>query len=495
MKIKHSIRTKMTVIFSIVLLTTFAVCWLANNFFLEKYYLSNKANALEEVFEEMDQASEKEILETEAFVQELSKLCETNNISLLIMGSDGRIKLYTTRDYQILQARLYRHLFGRFPEWENGMVLEENEDYTIRRNMDMNVNGEYLEMIGSLQQGEQFIVRGALEPIRQSVALANRFLAQVGIAVLLVGALAIQLLSRQIAKPILELARISEHMSQLDFDVKFSGNTKDEVELLGNHMNQLSETLEKTISELKTANNELQRDIEQREKNDEMRKEFLSNVSHELKTPIALIQGYAEGLQACINDDPESREFYCEVIMDEAAKMNKMVKNLLALNELEFGQEVVVMERFDLTAMIRTMLQSVRILFEQKQARLVFDVQEPIYVWSNEFKLEEVMNNYISNALNHVDGEKIIKVTIERKNGKVRAGVFNTGAPIPEEDVAHIWDKFYKVDKARTREYGGSGVGLSIVKAIMESMHQKYGVVNYTNGVEFWIEIDDKSNV
>ena len=205
------------------------------------------------------------------------------------------------------------------------------------------------------------------------------------------------------------------------------------------------------------------------------------------------VQGYAEGLKECINDDPESREFYCDVIMDEAGKMNKLVKNLLTLNELEFGNEVVTMERFDLASMIHNMLRSMQVLFEQKDVKLVYDVQEPVYAWANEFKMEQVLNNYISNALNHVDGEKIIKITIQRQDGHVRAGVFNTGKPIPEEDVGRIWDKFYKVDKARTREYGGSGVGLSIVKAIMESMHQQYGVINYDNGVEFWFELDDKN--
>jgi signal transduction histidine kinase len=224
-----------------------------------------------------------------------------------------------------------------------------------------------------------------------------------------------------------------------------------------------------------------------------MRTEFLSNVSHELKTPIALIQGYAEGLQECVNDDAESRSFYCDVIIDEAGKMNHMVKNLLALNELEFGSQSVTMERFDLTGMLHNMLQSRKILFEQKEVRLVFDVWEPVYVWADESKLEEVLNNYISNALNHVDAEKTIKITLQKQDEKVRVGVFNTGKPIPEEDLERIWDKFYKVDKARTREYGGSGVGLSIVKAIMDSMHQPYGVINYENGVEFWLELDDKN--
>lgn len=103
------------------------------------------------------------------------------------------------------------------------------------------------------------------------------------------------------------------------------------------------------------------------------------------------------------------------------------------------------------------------------------------------------MNNYISNALNHVEGEKIIKITLLSQSDRVRVGVFNTGKPIPEEDLLKIWDKFYKVDKARTREYGGSGVGLSIVKAILESMHRNYGAVNYENGVEFWFDLDSRT--
>ncbi len=294
-------------------------------------------------------------------------------------------------------------------------------------------------------------------------------------------------------EPLLELARLSERMSNLDFDVKFTGEKEDEIAFLGKHMNRLSETLEKTISELKTVNNELQRDIEQKTRNDEMRKEFLSNISHELKTPIALIQGYAEGLQECIHDDPESREFYCEVIVDEAGKMNQMVKNLLTLNELEFGNEVVAMERFDIAFMIDNMLKAAKILFEQKQVRLIYEQQEPVYVWANEYKLQEVMNNYISNALNHVDGERVIKVTVCKQEKRVRVGVFNTGRQIPEEDLDRIWEKFYKIDKARTREYGGSGVGLSIVRAILESMHRDYGVINYKNGVEFWFDLDDQA--
>ena len=233
-------------------------------------------------------------------------------------------------------------------------------------------------------------------------------------------------------------------------------------------------------------------DIADKVKIDEMRKEFLDNVSHELKTPIALVQGYAEGLKEGINDDPESMEFYCDVIMDEASKMNKLVKNLLTLNHLESGRDEIVMERFDLTALIQGVLSTMDIMIQQKEAKIIFEEEKPVYVWADEFKTEEVVTNYVSNALNHLEGEHEIEIKILKEESTVKVTVFNTGTPIPEEDIPKLWNKFFKVDKARTREYGGSGIGLSIVKAIMEGMNQKYGVVNFDNGVEFWFTLDRK---
>lgn len=134
------------------------------------------------------------------------------------------------------------------------------------------------------------------------------------------------------------------------------------------------------------------------------------------------------------------------------------------------------------------------IMIQQKEAKVIFEASDPVYVWADEFKIEEVVTNYTSNALNHLNGEKEIEIRVLPEDDCVRVTVFNTGTPIPEEDIPKLWNKFYKVDKARTREYGGSGIGLSIVKAIMESLHQQYGVQNYDNGVEFWFTLDRKND-
>ena len=189
-------------------------------------------------------------------------------------------------------------------------------------------------------------------------------------------------------------------------------------------------------------------------------------------------------------EDEESRSYYCEVIMDEADKMNQMVKKLLTLNQLESGNETITMERFDVTELIRGVLHSVDILIGQSGITVTECPAEPIYVWADEFMTEEVVTNYLSNAIHYAGGKKEISIRCREQEKNVRIRVFNTGDPIPEEDIDKIWSKFYKVDKARTREYGGSGIGLSIVKAIMDSFHQQCGVINHEDGVEFWFELE-----
>ena len=489
---KHSIKRQMAGIFIGVMAGAFLLCGLVNALFLGKYYLNNKKEVVISAYEVLNQGFRDGQEDEKDFISDLDLLCSTDNISMFVMDSSGTPRLYTNRDYQILRQKLYNYIFGM--ESRDITVLNREQNYVLRESRDYLTQADYLEIVGTLDTGEPFIMQTALESIRESAAISNRFFLYIALAAVSVSSVLIWWLSRRISEPILELTDISRRMTELDFNAKFTSDVQNEVGVLGHHINQLSETLEKTISELKTANNELKRDIEQKTRIDEMRKEFLSNVSNELQTPIALIQGYAEGLKECINDDPESRDFYCEVIMDEAGKMNTMVKNLLSLNQLECGSDVVSMERFDITALVRNVLNSSKILMEQKGIRLIFQETEEIDVWADEFKVEEVVTNYISNAINHCEFDRVIEVKIQKGPDTVRVSVFNTGRPIPEEDLDRIWQKFYKVDKARTREYGGSGIGLSIVKAVMESLHRECGVKNYDNGVEFWFELDGKAD-
>ena len=469
---------------------TIALCWLLNNTFLERYYMLNKQKELSDGYKTINEAADNGELESEKFDIPFEKMCANGNIIIIVIGQDRTVIRSSTNNAQLFQMQVNDMMYG--VEQRKSETLESNDDYVIERQTDNRMESEYLALWGKLNDGSVIYMKTALESIRESAQITNTFFKYIGLIAAAISIAVIIVVSKSISKPILELSALSRKMSDLDFEAKYypDRHTTWEIDALGNSMNELSTTLEQTISELKSANNELQQDIEKKEQIDEMRKEFLSNVSHELKTPLALIQGYAEGLQECINDDPESRNFYCDVIMDETDKMNKMVKKLLTLNQLEFGNETVEMDRFDITELIQGVMNASSILAAQQEISINFYQDGPAYVWGDEFKVEEVITNYLSNAINHAEGEKRIDIRYIQMEKKVRVSVFNTGKPIPEDDIDKIWIKFYKVDKARTREYGGSGIGLSIVKAIMDSFHQQCGVINHEDGVEFWMELE-----
>ena len=485
---KYSIKRQMMTVFVGLILFMIVVFMIVNGSFLEKYYISNKKSEFIKVYTMVQEGVENGTISSETPEKDLGRLTEKNNISIAVIDSEYNVVYTNVREKQMMVVQLFGYLYDK----SHQEVLEKTDSYDICKSVDPQNNTEYLTMWGNFDNGDIFIMRSPLESIRSAVTIFNRFIGVVGGCVILVSVLLAWYFSKRITEPIKELATLSQKMADLDFDAKYTSGGSNEIGVLGENFNRMSERLEKTISNLKEANYKLQKDIEQKEKRENMRSEFLGNVSHELKTPIALIQGYAEGLKEGVNDDPESREFYCEVIMDEAGKMNRMVKNLLALNQLEFGEDDVQFERFDITSLISGVLQSLDILIEQKEAQVIFRHKNPVYVWADEFKVEQVVRNYVNNALNHVDGEKVIEIKITQENDVAKITVFNTGTPIPEEDLPHIWEKFYKVDKARTREYGGNGIGLSIVKAIMDSFGKGYGAINHTNGVEFWFELDMK---
>ena len=554
---KHSIRFKITLLFAGIICILIVMLLLFNITFSEKFYMKDKQeamlNAYESIDDACDQYSSGSMADTD-LKNNLEQVSTSKGMSVIIVNSDWTTFYVSTQGDEMMLERLKKSIFnndifqgisdksssaqqgqpdasndgnGDVPDKQpddmdggdeadknngkknppekiidmsgNGAsetreILYQSDRYTVQKVYDNRLLDDYIELWGTLNNGNFILIRTPIQGIKDNVHISNTFITYIGIGTLIIGIVAAFVLSSYISRPIKQLSNIAERMSELDFDVKYDGKDKGEIGLLGNSMNNMSKKLEENISQLKAANLELQRDIDKKEKLEQMRTDFLSNVSHELKTPIALIQGYAEGLKEGITDDPESMDFYCSVIMDEAAKMNDMVKRLLTLNQIEFGEDELVMERFDINELVKSVASANELRASQKELKITCDIKDtPLYVWADEYKVEEVITNYISNAINHCCNENIIKVAvgqIDKEN--VRVSVFNTGKNIPEEDIDHIWEKFYKVDKARTREYGGNGIGLSIVKAIVESMGKKCGVNNLPDGVEFWFDLDCK---
>ncbi|WP_168198366.1 HAMP domain-containing sensor histidine kinase [Crassaminicella thermophila] len=334
------------------------------------------------------------------------------------------------------------------------------------------------------------VLQTSIGAIEESVEIAKNFYIYIGIISCIIGTIIAFWYANRFTKPIIKLNHVAKSMANLDFSKKYEVHSNDEIGQLGETMNDLSNKLDCAITQLNEANRKLKEDIEKERKIDLLRKEFISSVSHELKTPIALIQGYAEGLMDDVAGDEESKSFYCEVIMDEAEKMGKLVKDLLELSKMESGNVSFEMKVFDIITLVEKVYAKYKPIFKEKSIDVYIDKEDKeIKVKGDPLKIEQVLVNFINNGIHHIGGERKIYISIRNEDEKVRLGIKNTGEPIPEEEIHRIWDSFYKIDKSRAREYGGTGLGLSIVKGILKFHGSSFGVLNQEDGVEFWFEL------
>ena len=354
-------------------------------------------------------------------------------------------------------------------------------------------------MSATLSNEYKIYIRMPITSIEESVKISNKFLYIIAIFVIIFGGIIISIVSRRFSKPIEELETIAKKMSNLEFNQKYTpSEANDEIDKLGESINTLSTKLEGTIAQLKNANLELEKDVEEKSQIDEMRKSFISDVSHELKTPIALIQGYSEGLIENVNSDDESRKFYAEVILDEATKMDKLVKQLLELMKLEYGNKTFNNTEFNIIELEKEILRKSSVMLEKENIQVDFrNKDEQITVFADDFYVEQIFTNYLTNAIKYsteINGARKIEIRNQKKDNKIRITVFNTSEGLSKEELHHIWNRFYKADESRNREKGGNGIGLSLVKAIMNNYGNKYGAKNVAGGIEFYFELDMAKN-
>ena len=292
------------------------------------------------------------------------------------------------------------------------------------------------------------------------------------------------------SRPVAAMAEITESMAKLDFSQKCVSYPQTDVQNLGQNINILSESLSETLDELQDKNEKLTEELEHSALVDESRKSFIANVSHELKTPIAIIQGYAEGLKLGINSDPEGSEEYCDIILEETGKMNRIVMDLLNLEKLESGSYVPTREKLDLSAMIKGQLAAFSMMFNENGIKLIDRIPDGLTVHSDERTILLVLQNFLSNAVSNIGGKKIVQLTVEDNLNTYRVSVYNSGDPIDEDELDKIWYSFYKSSKKRKNEDFHFGLGLPIVKAIQKRLGRECGVVNEHGGVRFWFDVD-----
>ena len=461
-----TVRGKLFFIMCIVVLSIILFLILVNSFVLEKYYQYTKSNQLKSLYNNINDYYNSDNPATN-FKDELDRVAIKNNFDIIIKDENDKAVYLSNKDF-LSNIRVIIDFWGINKQKEY-KVLEETDKLEIRNIKDTETSANYILLSGKLDNGYGVYIRIPISSIQESVRISNRFLYLIAGIVIIVGGIAIIYISKTFSSPISELNNIAKRMANLDFSHKYAvTDDDDEINELGESINMMSDKLETTINQLRSTNIELERDIEKKSKIDEMRKSFISDVSHELKTPIALIQGYSEGLLENVNDDPESRKFYAEVILDETNKMDKMVRQLIELTKLEYEKREFNNRTFNIVELEKEIVRTSKVMIDEKQTEVIFETPDKIDVFADDMYLSQIITNYLTNAIKHVkdvDGEKYIKITnvVLQDKQKARVTVFNTGENISEENLNRIWNRFFKADEARNRDDGGSGIGLSIV--------------------------------
>lgn len=492
---RHSIKFKFFAASCAIAVAFIGIFSALNLTLYDDYYLWQREKSLDRIYDTVCDAYQDG---GAAFADAIARAEDTEGVRLSIVAQDGTVTYDSVVREQFMGADgTSESLFYGLSIAEAALRNADLERVEKQGSAFVNVSSkqrgeEFLCLVGRLEKdGDYMVARIPFTYLEQNTNFNMVFLLISGGITLVFCTILAFLISRHFTRPLIAMGGMANAMAELDFSKKYEGTAKDEIGQLGQSINRLSEHLEQAIDDLRQSNDQLACEIREKEKIDEMRREFIINVSHELKTPIALIQGYAEGLREGIAETPEDREYYCTTITDEAARMNKMVMQLLSLSKLELGREQPALTDLELDELLADAVSKTALLADAKELT-VQRMPSGLTIRSDFGLLEQVVGNYLTNAIRYTPAGGHIRLSAERGADGVTIWVMNEGEGVPEAELPLIWEKFYRTDKARSRESGGTGVGLSIVKATAELLGGACGACNVPGGMEFWFLVREK---
>ncbi|MBR2869197.1 MAG: HAMP domain-containing protein [Clostridia bacterium] len=423
---------------------------------------------------------------------DLHSIALNNNIDFEILNPDGTV-YYTSSDNSIQGTANFATSGTRSSDYSNTVKTTEYQHTVKRENFEVRkliaADASYFVYSSLLETGETLHIYSSVADVENIVTVSQSVFLTLFMTLFLFFSLVFYLLVARFTKPLVEMNDITKDMAALNFERRCGNYGHDEIGQLGSSINILSDTLDVTLDDLKDKNEQLERDIQKRHAIECARKSFINNVSHELKTPLAIISGYAEGLCEGISTDPEIIRDYCNIIKEESYKMNGLVVELLELSKIESGAQPFSPDYFDLGETAASLITHLSLQLESADIKVRNKIPQPLACYGEADKIEIVLKNYVTNAISHCSGEKVIELAIEDIGDRFKVFVFNTGERIASEDLPELWDSFYRADKSHVRNENRFGLGLSIVKGIMTNHKCGYGVKNVKNGVCFTFEI------
>ena len=424
---------------------------------------------------------------SDSFISAIKNLERSNDISIEIFDTEGNLTYSTDYKGDYSEDILDSSLIRNFETVAN--TIPGTKSIHIERDKSEDVVLEYIVLTDELADGSPIKVYTPKTTIDESTRLAIRFTTILGVVLLCIGIIVIRLFASRFAAPLVKISNVTEKMSKLDFSERCADSSIMEISKLSDSINNMSQSLDSALKELRIKNKKLEEDIENERTIDHLRQNFISSISHELKTPIAIIQGYAEGLQMFVREDPDAAEEYSKIILEETGRMHDLVMKLLEIIKLQSGGYEVNYEPLPVYELVEEWFERNKNILSDKDISTENFIDKNLIGSGDGMLISSVVNNLLSNAVSHIDGEKIIRATATTTDDVIRVRIFNTGTPIADKDFDKIWNSFYRADKSMSRAEGRFGLGLTIVSSIQDLHGMNYGVENKPDGVEFYFDM------
>lgn len=395
-----------------------------------------------------------------------------------------------------------------YVEGKADSIVQEDNTYTLLGNSDLYLstqdkgnivlNDKYVAKTGNINSVDEILVSSErfgsgyiiaitpLSEVNDVIGTMNSYYLIVFIVAFLLVIVISLIYSKFMTKPLAEMSNVAKKISECDFQYKYNVKSEDEIGVLGNSLNLISNNLEKSLSELQETNEKLKKEMNIKKVQEEKRKELIANISHELKTPITIIQGSINGVKSGMYTE----DMY-EDILEETNKMNELVKEMLEISKLESPTFVLNKEAFDLGSIFLKEKDKLKSIIQEKSLNICFNDFDEAIAFGDEKRINQVVTNLLTNSIKYTpDGEKIdVSIKLNQDEDKYVFSIENFGISLTTEEIKKIWDPFYRKEKSRNKKFGGTGLGLSIVKRILEIHNSKFGVESTSNSVRFYFTI------
>lgn len=455
--------------FIVFAISIFILLWFMQVILLQSYYSSMKKNEVDRLSKQIEENFDKDNI-----LSIIDNIAYKNALNIFLFDTDGNMLHNSTNspsDGNISQIPTRPILI------ETTGIVEKilnSPTKKISYTIDVNKYNTKLYVYGKLINDKStcIVMVSSIDPIDATTSIIQSQLIYITIIALLISSVISIFMSRRISRPIYNITQGARKLALGNYDIKFEKAGYVEID-------ELADTLNFATSELG--------------KTDKIRKELIANVSHDLRTPLTMIKAYSEMIRDLSGDNKQKREEHLKVIIDETDRLTRLVNDMMDLSKIESGINEINKETINYSNMVNKIVDNFKNINEDENCKFELDLPKDIYVIADSIKIERVLYNLISNAINHSgeeDRSKLIKIKVSINGKKVKTEIIDNGIGISKENIAHIWDRYYKVNKNYKRSNTGSGLGLSIVKEILISHKSNYGVKSEDKkGSNFWFEL------